>query len=83
LIARAEVQNGIGGIGRDSSRIGDRASFGERVAARVTHQNVRIVRAYVLRVDSLRALVDAYHKEITMLEQEIHALLKDDRSYMA
>ena len=39
--------------------------------------------AYMVRIDSLRDLVDAYNREIAMLEREIHSLLKHDAGYQA
>jgi transposase len=44
---------------------------------------LELPRAYLLRIDSLRDLVDAYDREIDMLEREIHALLKDHAGYRA
>jgi transposase len=40
-------------------------------------------RAYALRVESLRELVDALDKEVTLFEREVHKLLKDDKGYRA
>jgi transposase len=40
-------------------------------------------RAYALRVESLRELIDAFDKEVTRFEREIHKLLRDDRGYRA
>jgi transposase len=40
-------------------------------------------RAYALRVESLRELIDAFDKEVTMFEREVHKLLRDDRGYRA
>ena len=38
---------------------------------------------YTVRIESLRDLVGAYNREITMLEREIHTRLKDDPGYRA
>lgn len=40
-------------------------------------------RAYALRVESLRELVDALNKEVTLFEREVHKLPRDDRGYRA
>jgi transposase len=40
-------------------------------------------RAYALRVESLRELIDALDKEVTLFEREVHQLLKDDKGYRA
>jgi transposase len=40
-------------------------------------------RAYALRVESLRELVDAFDKEVELFEREIHKLLRDDKGYRA
>jgi len=40
-------------------------------------------KAYLVRIDSLRDLVDAYNKEIAMLEREIHTVLRDHAGYQA
>ena len=40
-------------------------------------------RAYALRVESLRELVDALDNEVTVFEREVHKLLKDDKGYRA
>jgi transposase len=40
-------------------------------------------RAYALRVESLRELVDAFDKEVGLFEREIHKLLRDDKGYRA
>jgi transposase len=39
--------------------------------------------ASVVRVESLRDLVEVYDREITMLERRIHRLVRDDRGYQA
>ena len=39
--------------------------------------------AYVVRVESLRDLIEVYDREITMLERKIHERLRDDRGYQA
>jgi len=39
--------------------------------------------AYQVRVESLRELIDAYDREVAMLERRIHELLRDDRGYQA
>jgi transposase len=38
---------------------------------------------YMLRVESLRDLIEIYDREIVMLEREIHHRLRDDRGYQA
>ena len=40
-------------------------------------------RAYALRVESLRELVDVFDKEVVLFEREVHKLLKDDKGYRA
>jgi transposase len=40
-------------------------------------------RAYALRVESLRELVDALDKEVTLFEREVHKLLREDKGYRA
>jgi transposase len=44
---------------------------------------LELPRPYLLRIDSLRDLVEAVDKEIDMLEREIHKLLKDHAGYRA
>jgi transposase len=39
--------------------------------------------AYLVRVESLRDLIDGYDREVGMLERRIHELLRDDRGYQA
>src|SRR5436190_8611041 len=39
--------------------------------------------AYLVRVESLRDLIEGYDREIAMLERRIHELLRDDRGYQA
>ena len=39
--------------------------------------------AYVVRVESLRDLIEVYDREITRLERKIHERLRDDRGYQA
>ena len=39
--------------------------------------------AYVVRVESLRDLIEVYDREVGMLERRIHELLRDDRGYQA
>jgi transposase len=39
--------------------------------------------AYVVRVESLRDLIEVYDREVAMLERHIHELLRDDRGYLA
>jgi transposase len=36
---------------------------------------------YVVRVESLRDLIEVYDREVAMLERKIHQLLRDDRGY--
>ena len=38
---------------------------------------------YVIRVESLRDLVELYDREVAMLERKIHGLLRDDPRYQA
>jgi transposase len=38
---------------------------------------------YVVRVESLRDLIEVYDREVTMLERRIHQMLRDDRGYQA
>jgi transposase len=39
--------------------------------------------AYLVRVESLRDLIEVYDREVGMLERRIHELLRDDRGYQA
>src|SRR6266487_29092 len=39
--------------------------------------------AYVIRVESLRDLIEVYDREVAMLERKIHRLLHDDPRYQA
>ena len=39
--------------------------------------------AYLVRVESLRDLIDVYDREVAMLERRIHEHLRDDRGYQA
>jgi transposase len=39
--------------------------------------------AYVVRVESLRDLIEVYDREVLMLERTIHQRLRDDRGYQA
>jgi transposase len=39
--------------------------------------------AYLVRVESLRDLIDVYDREVIMLERRIYELLRDDRGYQA
>ena len=39
--------------------------------------------AYLVRVESLRDLIEGYDREVGMLERRIHELLRDDRGYQA
>ena len=39
--------------------------------------------AYLVRVESLRDLIEVYDREVVMLERRIHELLRDDRGYQA
>ena len=39
--------------------------------------------AYLVRVESLRDLIEVYDREVAMLEQRIHELLRNDRGYQA
>ncbi len=38
---------------------------------------------YVVRVESLRDLIEVYDREVTMLERRIHQMVRDDRGYQA
>jgi transposase len=38
---------------------------------------------YVIRVESLRDLIELYDREVAMLERKIHQLLRNDRGYQA
>jgi transposase len=40
-------------------------------------------RPYALRVESLLELIDAFDKEVTLFEREVHKALRDDRGYRA
>jgi transposase len=40
-------------------------------------------RAYALRVESLREMIDAFDKEVALFEREVHKLLRDDKGYRA
>ena len=44
---------------------------------------LQLPKAYMVRIDSLRDLVEAYDREIDMLEREIHAELKGHAGYRA
>ena len=44
---------------------------------------LKLPEAYLVRIDSIRDLVDAYDSEIHMLEGEIHSWLRDDAGYWA
>jgi transposase len=44
---------------------------------------LELPRPYMIRIDSLRDLVEGYNKEIDMLEREIHKMLKDHPGYRA
>jgi transposase len=39
--------------------------------------------AYLVRVESLRDLIEVYDRQVVMLERRIHELLRDDRGYQA
>ena len=39
--------------------------------------------AYLVRVESLRDLIEGYDREVAMLERRIHELLRDDPGYQA
>src|SRR6266568_3843092 len=39
--------------------------------------------AYVVRVESLRDLIEVYDREVVILERKIHQRLRDDRGYQA
>ncbi len=40
-------------------------------------------KAYAIRVESLRDLIEVYDREVAMLEREIHAWVRDDAGYHA
>jgi transposase len=44
---------------------------------------MELAHAYVIRVESLRDLIEVYDREVAMLERRIHELLRDDRGYRA
>lgn len=44
---------------------------------------LELPKAYMVRIDSLRDLVEVYDREISMLEREIHGLLRDHAGYKA
>jgi transposase len=44
---------------------------------------MELAHAYVIRVESLRDLIEIYDREVVMLERRIHELLRDDRGYQA
>ena len=44
---------------------------------------MQLADAYVVRVESLRDLIEVYDREITMLERKIHERLRDDLGYQA
>ena len=44
---------------------------------------MQLADAYVVRVESLRDLIEVYDREITMLERKIHERLRDDPGYQA
>ncbi len=45
--------------------------------------HLELPKAYTVRIESLRDLLEIYDREITMLDGEIHAVLKDDAGYLA
>ena len=45
--------------------------------------NLELPKAYTVRIESLRDLLEIYDREITMLDGQIHAELKDDAGYLA
>jgi transposase len=55
--------------------------FGPR--GKVFLDEVPLDRAYSIRVESLRDLLEIYDREIGMVEREINALLRDDAGYHA
>ena len=44
---------------------------------------MQLARAYTVRVESLRDLIEVYDREVAMLERKIHQQLRDDRGYQA
>jgi transposase len=44
---------------------------------------MELAHAYVIRVESLRDLIEVYDREVAMLERRIHELLRADRGYQA
>lgn len=55
--------------------------FGPR--GRVFLDEVQLDRAYTIRVESLRDLLEIYDREIAMVERELNAQLRDDVGYTA
>jgi transposase len=45
--------------------------------------NLELPKAYTIRIESLRDLLEIYDREITMLDGDIHSVLKDDPGYRA
>jgi transposase len=45
--------------------------------------NLELPKAYTVRIESLRDLLEIYDREITMVDGEIHRVLKDDPGYRA
>ena len=45
--------------------------------------NLELPKAYTIRIESLRDLLEIYDREITMLDGDIHSVLKDDSGYRA
>ena len=44
---------------------------------------MQLADAYVVRVESLRDLIEVYDREVTMLERKIHELLRNDPGYQS
>jgi transposase len=44
---------------------------------------MQLADVYVIRVESLRDLIERYDREVAMLERKIHQLLRDDPGYQA
>ena len=52
-------------------------------AGNVQLDEMELADAYLVRVESLRDLIEGYDREVTMLEPRIHECLRDDRGYQA
>jgi transposase len=52
-------------------------------AGQVQLDEMGLAESYMIRVESLRDLIEIYDREIVMLEREIHRRLRHDRGYQA